>query len=36
MFGSAKAQSRWGPTMMELKKNSEVSQLNRLIDREDN
>lgn len=36
MFGSAKAQSRWGPTMMELKRNSEVSQLNSLTDREDN
>lgn len=36
MFGSAKAQSHWGPTMMELKRNSEVSQLNSLTDREDN
>lgn len=36
MFGSVKEQSHWGPKMMALEKNSEVSQLNSLIDREDN
>ena len=36
MFGSAKAQSRWGPSVMKLKKNSEVSRLHSPIDGEDN